>query len=102
MTAEQYWYGESWLPKAYYEADKLRQERTNADAWLVGAYVKKAIESTVGNVFLGKGSTPEEYPKEPIGLNWGKKERTEEEEATYALAYMTNMVRAGKNWGKGK
>lgn len=101
MTADEYWYGESWLAKSYYESDKLRQERTNADAWLYGAYIRKAISSTIGNAFLAKGHQPEEYPQKPIPLNWGKKEEVDEEaEKNYALAYMTNMVRAGKSWGK--
>lgn len=105
MTYEQYWYGDPLMVRAYYKADRLRQERMNEQAWLYGSYVLRAIDSTIGNAFKKQGTRPSEYPRKPIEIV--KKEETEEEreareeqEAVYAEAYMMNMVMAGKNWKK--
>ncbi len=94
------------MVRAFLEADKQRQIRKNQDAWLQGAYFLKALDAIVGNAFRQKGQTPAEYPKEPIELNLdiekaGEKEQDEiDRDAVFAKAYMMNMMRVGKNWGK--
>lgn len=105
MTYEQYWYGDPLMVRAFYKAEQLRQKSMNEEAWLNGVYVYRALDATVGNMMRKNGAEPAEYPKKPI--EFAKKEETEEEkadreeqEAVYALAYMTNMVMAGKNWHK--
>lgn len=106
MSYELYWYGDPLAAKRYFEADKLRQERTNADAWLQGVYMAYAIQSTIGNAFLGKSKPPFEYPKEPLFAKRiedekeAEREKREKQEAVVARLYMENMIRAGKNWGK--
>lgn len=108
MTYEQYWYGDPLMVRAFYKADKLRQERIDEEAWLNGLYITNALEATVGNAFRKKGQTPFEYPKEPFLLTEKKEkqkeqdEREKEKEATWALAWMSSFVNAGKNWGKNK
>lgn len=104
MTYEQYWYGDPLMVRAFYKADKLKQERSNTEMWLAGVYVKKALESTVGNAFLKKGEQPIEYPPRPIGLGDGKDNdemsaEKEKQEEAQAKLYMYNMIRAGKEWG---
>lgn len=91
--------------REYIEADKNRQERDNNNAWLYGAYFAKSIEATIGNAFRTKGSQPAKYPAEPIQIikrdaEQEKSEKQEEQEALFSKAYMMQMVRAGKNWGK--
>ena len=76
MTYEQYWYGDVWMVRAFRKAHELRQEQTDADAWLHGLYVQQAIAATVGNAFQKKGSKAIEYPNEPISVK-EKRERTE-------------------------
>jgi len=103
MTYEQYWYGDPLMVRAFYKAEQLRQERMNEEAWLFGAYTYRALDSTVGNMMRKKGAKLSEYPENPIGLVNQEEtadENLEEQEEVYALAYMTNMVMAGKNWHK--
>lgn len=103
MTFDQYWYGDTHMARAFYEAYKVRQKQLNEQAWLHGVYVSHAIEATICNAFRKRGSTPAEYPKKPIGNEDNEEElaeEREEQEAVYAEAYMTNMVMAGQNWGK--
>lgn len=103
MTYEQYWYGDPLMARAFYKADKIRQQRMNDEAWLYGAYTLRALQATVGNIFLKKGAKPVEYPRKPIDISEEteeEKEAREEQEAVYAEAYMMNMVLAGKSWGK--
>lgn len=103
MTYEQYWYGDPLMARAFYKADKLRQERMNDEAWLNGAYILRALQATVGNLFLKQGSKPYEYPRKPIEISEETEEEKalrEEQEAVYAEAYMSNMILAGKSWGK--
>ena len=106
MTYEQYWYGDPLMVRAYYKADRLKQERVNEQAWLNGAYILRAIDATVGNAFRKQGGQPAEYPKKPIERikpeeTEEEREKREEREAVFAQAYMMNMVMAGKNWKKG-
>ena len=105
MTYDQYWYGDVRMTRAYYEAYKLRQRNADETAWLHGLYVLRALEATVGNLFQERGATPNEYPKEPYGVEEARKElidpeEKENQEALWAEAYMMSMVQAGANWGK--
>ena len=102
MTYELYWFGDTWMVSAYREADKLRQERRNEDAWLNGLYQGMAISSTIGNAFLPKGSTPVKYPERPIASKKEEMQEEDEDNTAFARLYMASMVRAGKNWGKGR
>lgn len=94
------------MVRAFLEADKQRQIRKNQDAWLQGAYFLRALDAVVGNAFRQKGQKASTYPEEPLELNMEgnrkqEKEKTEEDnEAIFAKAYMMNMMRVGKNWGK--
>lgn len=105
MTYEQYWYGDPLMVRDFYKAWKIRQQQINEQAWLNGVYFMKALEATVGNAMRKQGSQAIEYPSKPLELY--KQEETEEQkflreedEATFARAYMENMVLAGKNWKK--
>ena len=107
MTYEQYWYDDPLMVRAFYKAEKLRKERMDEEAWLNGLYIQSAIEATIGNAYRKPGQTPAKYPKEPFSLQKKREEReqTEEEkekEATWAMAWMSSFVQAGKNWGKNK
>lgn len=88
------------MVRAFYEADKLKRQRVDEEAWLQGLYVCRALEATVGNMFRKSGAKPSKYPSEPFGLEEEKKPQNEEAEELFAQAYMMNMVMAGKNWKK--
>lgn len=105
MTYEQYWYGDPLMVRAFYKAEKIRQERMNDEAWLNGVYVLKALEATVGNLMKQKNDEKNKYPEKPISINGekppeAKPEQQEENEKAFAKAYMLQMVQAGKSWGK--
>ena len=106
MTYEQYWYGDPMMAKSFYKAHKMRQEMQNELAWVNGLYTYQALKATVGNLMNKKTDKPNEYPSNPI--DFGSKKETvkteaeEDQEAVFAKAYMSQMVMAGKNWGKGK
>lgn len=111
MTYEEYWYGDPLMVRAFYKAEKLRQKRRDEDAWLNGLYVLRALDAIVGNAFRKEGTVPSKYPTKPIYYeieaengeeSEQAKEKREEEEANYALAYMTNMVMAGAGWDRNK
>ena len=75
-----------------------------------GQYVYKALDSTVGNMFRKAGQAPSEYPKEPFSTTQRKEkeaakgedktEAAKEREKTWARAWMSSFVQAGKNYGK--
>ena len=102
MSYELYWFGDTWLVEAYRKADRLRQERENEIAWLHGIYQRMAIGSTIGNAFLEKGATPINYPEKPLSLTKDGKPEEDADDTAFAKLYMNNMVRAGKDWGKGR
>lgn len=66
--------------REYIEADKIKQQRQCDNAWLFGGYVKQAIESSIGNAFLGKGQKPVVYPEKPIDLLKEKQSAEQAEE----------------------
>lgn len=107
MTYEQYWYDDPLMVRAFYKADKLRQERMDEQAWMQGAYICAAIDSTIGNSFRKSGD-PVEYPKEPVTITERRKKdealarEQQEKEALWAMAWMESFVQVGKNWGKNK
>ena len=107
MTYDQYWYGDPLMVRAFYKADRLRQERMDEEAWINGFYVLQALD-VFGNAFRKSGQDPSEYPKEPLTITKRKQEEQEraekekEREAQWALAWMSTFVQAGKGWGKNK
>ena len=101
MTYDEYWYGDPLMVRAFYEANKIRKRIVNETAWIHGAYICRALDATVGNMFRSKTDTPAEYPPKPIE-DEPEQKISEDQEALYAQAYMTNMVLVGKGWGKHK
>ena len=110
MTWEQYWYGDVWMVVAYREAEKRRKERKNWELHLQGMYFYEALcdASPIFQAFAKSGTKPHPYRTEPYklhgpeerGLTEKEKEKQEESDRIKAKLYMSNMVRAGKNWGK--
>ena len=72
MSYEQYWKGDVWLTKYYYEAYKQKMEREqmlqNQHAWLQGFYVYEAIldASPLLHAFAPKGTKPLPYRDKPV------------------------------------
>ena len=107
MSYDDYWYGNPTMVRAYLKADKLRQERANEHAWLNGIYIMKALDAVVGNMFRKSSAQAAQYPSKPIPLYSSEEEKKAKEEdddsdAVFAMAWMQNMVQAGKGWGKNK
>lgn len=108
MTWEQYWYGDVWMIQAYYEAEKRRIKRIDEQAWLQGLYFYEALcdASPILHAFAKKGTKPIPYRSESLMHEKERQEKgtkqQEENERLFALAYMKQMMRAGKNWGKNK
>lgn len=71
MTEAQYWDGDCTLPKYYREAEVLRKERVNREAWLQGMYVYDAISrlTPILHAFAKKGAKPKPYVEEPYPIN---------------------------------
>lgn len=102
------------MVEAYREADRLRMKRANAEAHLLGLYVYEAFcdASPILHAFAKKGTKPIPYRDRPYklfaddeGAGEGDtldSEAREGQEAVWAEAYMRQMLRFGKNWGKQK
>ena len=79
MTWEQFWQGSPSLTVAYRKAHELQSKRVNLEQWRMGQYVVSALQVSVVNMFLKKGATPIEYPKQPFPLNQEELEQREME-----------------------
>lgn len=82
MTYDQYWYGDTSMVKAYREADKLRQERMNTEAWLQGMYIYDLLTRACPLPVVwvdGKNTKPRSYIKEPYQL-FGEPQKEENNE----------------------
>lgn len=108
MTYEQYWYGDVWLVEAFLKADKVRQERMNAEAWLQGVYFYDAISTALHNFSRKKGEKPKEYASEPYDIGKKKREKSEaekqkeaERERTRLVAHLNRIAAARREQQKG-
>lgn len=98
MTAEQYWEQDPMLVKYYREAEEIRKERMNQEAWLQGMYIYDALMrvSPVLRAFAKKGTKAQPYVEEayPISKKMieeknAKQERINGQKALrYLQAYM--------------
>lgn len=98
MTEEQYWDRDCCLVKFYREAEDLRKERMNQEAWLQGMYFYDALArvSPILHAFAKKGTKAQPYVEEayPISKKTMDKAKLKKEKATsnkglqYMQAYM--------------
>lgn len=103
MTYEQYWNGDVQMAETFLEADRLRQQRQNNEAWLQGMYFYDGLCCALSSAFGKKGHKARSYPAKPYALADEKQEQKEtqdEKERLRAEVYMRQMVRAGRSWGK--
>ena len=91
MPYDLYWHSnDPEVLRGFVEADKLRQKRKDIEAWMQGAYIKKAIESSIGNAFLKQGVQPIEYPEHP--LSYEEPEKTEQQKQDEAERERLRLV----------
>lgn len=98
MTEEQYWDSDSCLVKFYREAEEIRRERFNQEAWLQGMYIYDALAriAPILHAFAKKGTKAQPYVEEAYPINKKKMEdaQLKKERATsqkgvrYMQAYM--------------
>ena len=98
MTEEQYWDRDCCLVKFYREAEELRKERFNQEAWLQGMYIYDALArvSPILHAFAKKGTKAQPYVEEayPINKKTMEDAKTKKEKAKsqkgmrYMQAYM--------------
>ncbi len=97
MTYDLFWNDRPELVKMYRKADELNNKRKNQELWLQGIYMRYALASTVGNMFVKHKSEMTHYPKEPIPITLAemklKKEQLERERFERIKA---GMVRASQ------
>ena len=74
MTADEFWNQDSSLVVGYRQAEEIRKDKANHQAWLTGLYVFNAINAAFAK--RGSGVT---YPNEPIDL-YGRKEKQKRQE----------------------
>lgn len=100
MTYEQYWHGDVWMVEAFREAERLRQERTNTEAWLQGMYVYDAIAriSPILHAFAKKGTKPQPYVQKPYEFD--KRKRTEAEQEQIRENERLKSILFFKNWAR--
>ncbi len=98
MTEEQYWDKDCTLTIDYREAEKLRKERVNQEAWLQGMYIYDAISrlTPVLHAFAKKGAKPKPYVEEPYPIDEKSVEeaklKKEKEKSQKGLRYMQALM----------
>lgn len=78
-------------------AAKGYRQRQDEAAWLLGRYTLEALCAALSAALSGKRGNTYQYPDRPYS---SKADRSEADETAFARAYMMQMVRAGKGWGK--
>lgn len=82
MPSREYWEEDCWLARAYREADRIRMQRANEQAWLQGAYIYDVMTRlySIYNPFA-KRHKAEPYPERPYDFG-ARAEREAEEDMT--------------------
>lgn len=75
MSPEQYWEGDPYLVRFFYQKHKLWIEQRNQELWLQGFYVYKAMETVMANSFSKRTY---HYLDKPIELLKTEEEKSEE------------------------
>ena len=89
MDYETFWYKDVTIVKHYNAMVKIKNERTNYNAWLYGLYFDKALLHGLSTMFSESSSDVIEYPNEPYKEEEEtKQELTEEEQAFQARSYL--------------
>lgn len=98
MTEEQYWDRDCCLVKFYREAEEIRKERFNQEAWLQGMYFYDALAriAPILHAFAKKGTKAQPYVEEAYPINKktmedakAKKEKAKSQKGMrYMQAYM--------------
>ena len=101
MTPEQYWDGDSSLPKYYRKAHEIQRKRRNEDLWLQGMYIYEALcdVSPMLHAFAKRGTKPHPYTDHPYSLTRDdreeeqklKEQRDREKAKQYMLGKMVNI-----------
>ena len=65
MTVEQYWYGNPRLLLNYEKKYQMESDKKRQEAWLIGAYVKSALQSTILTAGLYEKGAEKKMPKYP-------------------------------------
>ena len=83
MTEEQYWDKDSLLVKYYREAEELRNEKLNQQAWLQGMYFYDALSrvSPILHAFAKKGTKAQPYADSPYPVTKKSSEEVKEKKA---------------------
>ncbi len=68
MSYEKFWYKDVELVVFYRKAHEIKTRRENEMMWMQDLYNLKALEATVGNLFLKKGARANEYPTAPFPI----------------------------------
>lgn len=81
MTYEQYWEQDCELVKDYREAEELRLERLNYQAWLQGMYFYDALNrvSPILHAYAKKGTKAKPYVEKPYAITKKTAEQREDE-----------------------
>lgn len=100
MTEEQYWDKDCLLVKYYREAEELRNEKLNQQAWLQGMYIYDALNrvAPILHAFAKKGTKAQPYVEQayPISKRSAQEAKENEEKAKaqkgvrYMQAYMVS------------
>ena len=101
LSEEVFWKQTPKTLMLYFEADKQKQLRQQQNAWLIGAYVKSALSSTIIVAGLADKNTAGKLPKYPDAPKLddytnGEREYTKEEIAAQNKRlelYMESLIK---------
>ena len=66
MSVEEFWNGSPYLAVSYREANKIKSEKENGNAWWQGAYIYEALQAVASTALsFGKKGKRINYPTKP-------------------------------------
>lgn len=101
MSCKEYWEGNPFLVRDYYQAHLLRNEQKNQEMWLQGYYNFIAYSTALSNLRLdGKKRKPNNYISEPLQLAAQTEKQKKEQEEKERSKIIASLSAWKINWDK--
>ena len=95
MPLAEFWNGPPHNVYYYQQAHRYKVQEINQIAWIQGAYIKSALDATVGNLMKKKGAKANRYVEKPFDIlpkTRQEKEAEEYENAKKLKAYFDRLI----------
>ena len=101
MTYDEFWHGDAYRTKYYYEAYKIQMKHKDEEFWMQGMYIYDALcrVSPILHAFSKSGTKPLPYPDKPYTTTFDENKTEEDKQKEVENARLIARVHF-ENWAR--